>query len=168
MADELDYAMAEQFRLALLSAAGLPSDISVDDAEGALRTLRWLHAEAVFQRDEALSEVARWQCAWQGADREWAKDRAELQRERSSRQAWAAEAMRLEMELEHLSTAVPAYLKLLELAEAAVAGVAMDPAEDRELQTRVVDTLRAGRERVAGFTRPVCAVHLASVREDQP
>lgn len=54
--------------------------------------LRWLHAEALHRAETAEAEVERWKRAWQGADREWAKDRA-------SRQAWAAEAMRLEMEL---------------------------------------------------------------------
>ncbi len=132
-----------------------------------LHHTRWLHAEAAFERDrqreiaedwrklhaeleaglrrefdrvgELEAEVKSWKSAWRCSDLAWAEDRAELARERASRQDWAAEATRLSW-----------------INEVHGSCVLSD-----ELHPRVCACISDEHAAQLGpaFSRPVCAVH---------
>lgn len=136
--------------------------------------LRWLHAEAVHRVAEIEAKVERWKRAWQDADREWAADRAELARERSSRQAWAAEAEQLQADLDEIMR--PAIWDLPHAYRNNGGGGHGTPGDCRTCGRPDFDDLHEPPEPPKitvcacisddqaaalgpGFTRPVCAVH---------
>lgn len=110
-ATELNYAMAEQFRLALLAAAGLPGDISVDDAEEALHVLHCSHAELINERDEnctgSLAESVK----------VWHERFTDLQAEHlKAGESWDRQRERLNVEIADWRTKVERYQETLETA----------------------------------------------------
>lgn len=98
-----------------------PTLARVARAERERDLLLWLHAEAVWQREQAELETTRATNTWRSIAEQWerghnedvlpytAKLEADVERERASRQAWAEEAMRLDTIGETLLTAVSKY-----------------------------------------------------------
>jgi hypothetical protein len=113
------------------------------DARAALQLLRWLHAEAVFERDRLREHNAALIKLNSAEHDNYAANAAELEseldRERSSRQAWAAEATRLSW-----------------INEFNGASCLSD-----ELHPRVCACISDDQaaQLGPGFSRPVCAVH---------
>jgi hypothetical protein len=126
---------------------------------GETNLLRWLHAEALHRAETAEAEVERWKRAWQGADREWAKDRA-------SRQAWAAEALGHDLDLERhydLLHAIWLYVDWRKVTRQLTTEQKDLWADAVEAFSEILhpgDPAEADRWwRDPGFTRPVSSVH---------
>lgn len=84
-------------------------EVGQRDARADLDLLLWLHAEAswwlALDRDEheSADQLNNWYRQAEYARRQMAIARADRDRERSSRQAWAEEALRLEQVLESIA-----------------------------------------------------------------
>lgn len=109
--------------------------------------LLWLHAEAVWERDNAHTVADRLGWRFVGAEEDAA-------RERSSRQAWAEEALRLELALERERKITAAYAEQVRMHHCG--GVALSHPADPDKKWTLEELSSVTCYKTGEYTPDVC------------